>query len=381
LLFFIIEIFKMSYPGSWNLEDILTFSYTKGINSSLLRKAVERYESFQNLLDSGDGLFADRINQHELFNDIKSSAWGSAREEAKRQIDFAEANNSTIITIWDENYPELLKEIILPPIILYVKGKLQLNGAVSISMVGTRHCSIYGKLCAEKFAEYFAQKGVIVTSGLAAGIDTISHLSAVKANGISYTIVAAGIDKINPLDSVRNSQKIVDTGGAIISEYKFGNSTKIGYFPQRNRIISGISIATIIVECGYKSGALITAKFALDQQREVFAVPGRIDSEKSKGTNLLIKNNSASPALSPEQVLIDLGLMQADSVLIDNNKPKLKLNPIEQNIFDLLSNEPMHIDEVASGTEYEINEILVAMLEMEFKDIIRKLPGNYYIRK
>jgi len=371
----------MSYPVKWNLEDILTFSYIKGVNSSLLRKAVENFSDLQELSESGDKIFADKINQYEIFNDIKSSVWASAREEAKRQIDYAVENSCSIVTLWDENYPELLRDIVLPPIILYVKGKLQLKSTVSISMVGTRHCTMYGRLCAEKFAEYFARQGIIVTSGLASGIDTISHLSAIKVDGISYTIVAAGIDKINPQESVRNSQKIVDTGGAIVSEYKFGTMTQIGYFPQRNRIISGISLATIIVECGIKSGALITAKFALDQQREVFAVPGRIDSEKSKGTNLLIKNNAAAPALSPEQVLIDLGLAKPDSMLIEGNKPSLKLNVIEKAIYDLLSNEPLHIDEIASSTDYEINEILVAMLEMEFKEIIRKLPGNYYIRK
>ncbi|TAL70264.1 MAG: DNA-protecting protein DprA [Bacteroidetes bacterium] len=371
----------MSYPGSWKLEDILTFSYTKGINSSMLRKAVESYNSFEELLDSGDGLFADKINQHELFNDIKASAWGSAREEAKRQIEFLNNDNYNIISIWDDGYPELLKDIVLPPIILYVKGTLQSNGSVSISMVGTRKCSQYGKLTAESFAEYFALHDIIVTSGMAYGIDTISHLSAINKKGISYAIVACGLDMINPEEAVRNSNKIVESGGAIISEYKFGTATQIGYFPQRNRIISGISLATIIVECGYKSGALITAKFALDQQREVFAIPGRIDSEKSKGTNLLIKNNSAAPALSPELVLIDLGLLKPDSVLIDSKKTLIKMNHIEQSIFDLLSNEPIHIDEIASRTEYEINEILVAMLEMEFKDIIRQLPGKYYIRK
>ncbi|MBI5324387.1 MAG: DNA-protecting protein DprA [Ignavibacteriae bacterium] len=371
----------MTEPGNWNLEDILTFSYTKGVNSSLLRKAVEGHESLAELLESGDGLFADKINQHELFNDIKSSVWGSAREEAKRQIEYADDNNCKIVTIWDDNYPELLKDIVLPPIVIYVKGKLQSQGSVSISMVGTRKCSQYGKLTAENFAEYFANQGIIVTSGLAYGIDTIAHLSAVKSEGISYAIVAAGIDMINPEESVRNSNKIVDSGGAIISEYKFGTSTQIGYFPQRNRIISGISLATVIVECGYKSGALITAKFALDQQREVFAVPGRIDSEKSKGTNLLIKNNQASPALSPEQILIDLGLSSQETFPVGSKKPLLKMNKIEQNIYDLLSNEPVHIDEIASGTNYEINEILVAMLEMEFKDIIRQLPGKYYIRR
>ncbi|MCL5992274.1 MAG: DNA-processing protein DprA [Bacteroidetes bacterium] len=371
----------MSYPGNWNLEDILTFSYIKGVNSSLLRKAVENFDDLQKLSESDDKMFADKINQYEIFSDNNSSVWASAREEAKRQIDYAEDNNCSIITIWDEDYPELLKDIVLPPIILYVKGKLQTKSSISISMVGTRKCTTYGQLAAEKFAEYFATHGIIVTSGLAYGIDTISHLSAIKAKGTSYAIVAAGLDKITPVEAVRNSQKIVEKGGTIISEYKFGTVTLIGYFPQRNRIISGISLATIIVECGIKSGALITAKFALDQQREVFAVPGRIDSEKSKGTNLLIKNNSASPALSPEQVLIDLGLAKPDSMLIEGNKPMLKLNVIEKAIYDLLDNEPLHIDEIATSTDYEINEILVAMLEMEFRDIIRKLPGNYYIRK
>jgi len=371
----------MSYPGNWNLEDILTFSYIKGVNSSLLRKAVENFNDIQELTESGDKLFADKINQYEIFNDVNSSVWASAREEAKRQIGFANYNNCSIVTLWDENYPELLKDIVLPPIILYVKGKLQSKGSISISMVGTRKCTQYGRLTAESFAEYFANHGIIVTSGLAYGIDTISHLSAINKKGISYAIVASGIDMINPEESIRNSNKIVDSGGAIVSEYKFGTSTQIGYFPQRNRIISGISIATIIIECGIKSGALITAKFALDQQREVFAVPGRIDSEKSKGTNLLIKNNSAAPALSPELVLIDLGLAKSESMLINGNKPNMKLNVIEQIIYDLLSNEPLHIDEIASSTEYEINEILVAMLDMEFRDIIRQLPGKYYIRK
>ncbi|MFH1052535.1 MAG: DNA-processing protein DprA [bacterium] len=364
----------MSVPGNWKIEEILSLTYYKKVNLSLIYRAVESFSCLDELIKpQRKNDISDFFSKNELFEqDINPI------EEAKKQIELCEKRNVDIVSFWDEKYPQLLSQIHLPPVILFVKGQLQNADSVSISMVGTRKCTTYGKLNAEEFASYFAQNGIIVTSGLAMGIDTISHLSAIETNGITYAVLGCGIDALSSSYQQKYADKIVESGGAIISEFKCGVTAKPGYFPQRNRIISGISKATLIVESDVQGGSMITAKFAFDQGRDVFAIPGHIKSEKSRGTNFLIKKNIASLATSPHDMMEDLGL----SSMFETTQQKqiIIMDSVEKSIFDNLSHEPIHIDEIANKANLEITDTMVKLLNMEFNGIIKQLPGKYYIK-
>ncbi len=367
----------MNYKN-WTVKDILALTYLKGLNLSNIAHIVNNHNSLSTFLNQKDSLSKyPRLLQGSLFNEeIKSSL-----ELAEKQIELCEKCSVSIITMWDEIYPALLKETIAAPVVLFVKGKLQPAESVSISVVGTRNSTVYGKLTAEKYAEFIAANNVITTSGMAYGIDSYAHTSAIKNKGITYAVIASGIDSIgNGTSSQLNiANKILDSGGAVISEYKCGVKAIRPFFHQRNRIISGISLATIVIESGEKGGALITARFASDQQREVFAVPGPINSFKSVGTNKLIKSNLASITLAPDDVFTSLGLKL--SAYSDTKSKEAELFPSNEKIvYENINYEPVQIDELCDKTGLDMSELLVCLLNIEFKGLIRQLPGKYYVR-
>lgn len=365
----------MSIPNKWTIKELLVLTYLNELTSNKIKLITEEFSGLDEFVDS-DYLQSSSLKKGQLFLDN----YQEIIDKAENQLDIAQKNNISLISIWDEEYPPLLKYIEYPPVILFVKGKLELTDLSSISIVGTRKCTQYGKIVAEKFAESFARNKVIVTSGLAYGIDQLVHKTVVHENGKTYAVIASGLDAIIPIDSQKLSNQILEKGGAIISEYKCGTSALPGYFPQRNRIISGLSVATVVIESAEKGGSLITARFAFDQGRDVYAVPGELYSERSKGCNLLIKNNLAQIAISPEQVLEDKGLLQSPATLFKDSKAGLNKNSDEYKIYDILSNKPIHTDEILEITGMDMSVILVKLLELEFKGFIRQLPGKYYIR-
>jgi DNA processing protein len=366
----------MPIPNKWSLENVLALSFIRGINVNIQKQSIEKYQSLDHMMESElPPALAAKLSQGDLF----SSPVKPAETAAKSQLEICASENVDIITIWDDEYPSILRQIAYPPVVIYTKGGLQPPETISIAIVGTRRCTTYGRLTAEHFAKNFARAGVIVTSGLAYGIDTASHIAAIEAGGASYAIIASGIDSISPSISRRNSEKIIEAGGAIISEYPCGTKARPGYFPQRNRIISGVSVATLVVESAAKGGALITANFAFDQQREVFAVPGNISAERSAGTNKLIQKQIASIALEPEEILEELGLSAADNKKEGQTEIRFS-NKTEKMIYDNLNLEPVHIDELAEKTGLDMPEILTRLLNLEFEGLARQLPGKYYIR-
>lgn len=365
----------MSLPGNWKTEELIALTTGKGLTYTAQIAIVNDYNSLNDFLDKSDSLSA-KFRQGELFGSNSNS---ETLDKAGEQTKYCLENNLNIVTYWDKEYPFMLKNISQPPVVLFIKGKLDTNGMDSISIVGTRRATHYGK-AADKFASYFVEKGLIVTSGLAYGIDTACHLAAVNSGGITYAVIACGLDKISPEISSANADKIAESGGAVISEYKIGTTARPGYFPQRNRIISGISKALLVIESAEKGGSMITAGFALDQGREVFALPGSIYSERSAGCNKLIYKSEAAIAISPRQILEDIG-MTLPGLEKETSRRNYKFNsPEEKKIFDVLGHEPVQIDEIFFQTGLEIPEILVKLLELEFKNYIKQLPGKFYIR-
>ncbi|MFH1392749.1 MAG: DNA-processing protein DprA [bacterium] len=280
------------------------------------------------------------------------------------------------ITKQNKKYPRLLKEIFKPPV-LYVRGGFKKADNSAIAIVGTRTPTHYGKQVAHKLAYDLAQSGLTIISGLALGIDTIAHKTALEAHGRTIAVLGSGIDdkSFYPQENKKLALEI-EKSGAVISEYPAGTSAKPGYFPQRNRIVAGLCLGTLIIEAGYKSGALITAHCALDQNREVFCVPGSIFSEKSAGANNLIKLG-AKLVTSAKDVLEELNLTQtlklfaAEKIIPDNKE--------EAKILKFLNHEPKHIDELIKKTKLSPAVLSAAISMMEIKAKIKNIGGGNYV--
>ncbi len=357
-----------------NKKEIIALSLAKEISNKDLLFYVENFKSIDSIINSKIGKqFKEKFEKASLF-DLNNEYL----DKADQQIELADKYESQIITIQDEQYPALLKNIANPPPVLYCKGKLYDSENVSVSIVGTRKATNYGRLVVEKFVSQLVENRVIITSGLAYGIDSYAHDKTLQSNGITYAVIASGIDKISTDRSKKLSKKIIENGGCIISSYPFGVNALPPYFISRNRIISGISKATIVIESDAKGGSLWTAKFAVEQNRDLFAVPGSIFESKSKGTNTLIEREMAIPAISVEQILKHIGFSQISN---SNTSKALEFNnKDEEKIFNFLTFSPMHIDEIANGIEMPIMNVQVNLLTLEFNSMVRQLPGNLFIR-
>jgi DNA processing protein len=276
------------------------------------------------------------------------------------------------------DFPKLLTEISNPPILLYYRGNIQNYSNKYISIVGSRKFTVYGKQVAEKLATELTNSEIIIVSGLAAGIDTIAHTSCVNNDGTTFAVLGTGVEKkgIYPAINKYLADEIISNGGAVISEFPIRTAPLPHNFPQRNRIISGMSHGTLIVEAAKKSGALITAKYALEQNREVFAVPGNIYSPVSEGPNNLIKQG-AIPITCTDDILNALDIKA--KTIRKENKKKIPATSEEQIILNLLSQNPIHIDEITRLSKKSISEISSTLTLMELKGLITNTGAMNYI--
>lgn len=298
---------------------------------------------------------------------------------AEDQVHRAEKAQVRIVAYWDEEYPEILKNISDPPVILFVKGSLFHSRLAGVALVGTRFPSSYGRLMAEKLASFLSHRQIPVVSGLARGIDTICHKSALQGPGSTVAVLGSGIDVIYPPENHRLYREIAEKG-VLISEFPMRTSPEAPHFPRRNRIISGLSYGTVVIEAGETSGALITAEMALEQNREVFAVPGNATSPKSRGTNRLIQQG-AKLVVEGEDILVEL------PPYIGKESPNVPLfdpsifSETERKVWETLSSEPLHIDEIAQGTGLAISDALTVLLNLELKECVQQLPGKRFMRR
>ena len=362
---------------TWNLEDIVALTFIKKMSYKAKREIVSKYNSLYEYLNDDEPPSKFDSNVNDIIGIVN---------EAKKQLDLCEKNKIRIVTYWDEIYPSLLKKIVYPPNILFVKGELQNQDAVSISVVGTRRNSYYGKRSAERFVKSFVNHGIIITSGMAIGIDSTAHRACINENGITYAVIGCGIDKISGT-ALSLANNIIEKNGAIISEYPCGTVARPQFFPQRNRIISGLSIATLVVESRSSGGALITAKFAYDEGREVFAVPGSIESETSTGCNEWIAGNGSSGffkagcAYSPDYMLSELNIINKDIPVVKTEEKIQFDTASEQKVYDNIFAEPISIDDLQEVTKLDISELLTTLMKLNFGGFIEELPGKLYIKK
>ena len=285
--------------------------------------------------------------------------------------------NGKVITIEEENYPYLLKSIHDPPPAIFVRGNLPSSHDICLAMVGSRTPSSNGLVITEKLSSELAREGITIISGLARGIDSAAHRGALNGKGITLAVLGCGPDIVYPRENARLMQQIIEKG-AIITEFPPGTLPQPWHFPSRNRIISGLSNAVLVVEAAVKSGALITADFALEQGREVMAVPGNINNAKSIGTNKLIQQGAAL-ITNTQDIMNELGIKQNFSYQEVAGLKKIDLTDNESKILELLSEVPMALEKIISLSMLTPEEVAVGLTLLEIKGLIKCLSGKMYI--
>jgi len=282
-----------------------------------------------------------------------------------------------IIKVTDKEYPELLKKIYDPPEELYVKGDTSSLSEKCLAIVGTRTATEYGKAIARKYAKELSQYGFTIVSGLAEGIDTESHKGALEAGGKTIAVFGCGIDQIFPASNIKLAGDI-EKSGALISEYKPGTPAAKWTFPRRNRIISGMSLGVIMVEGHYDSGAMITAKLALDEGREVFAVPGNVEIEQTKGPHWLIKQG-AKLAESIDDILEEFNIKRVEGSGKDKDIDLSQLSSAQVKVISCLTKEPKHVDRISAESGTSSHETLGILAVLEINGMAKQLPGKYFV--
>ncbi len=315
-------------------------------------------------------------------------------EKAEEELEKVREIGGDVLNLDDGSYPFLLREISDPPITLYVKGDWQACfDAPCVAIVGSRRCSTYGENASQMLARDLAANGICIISGLARGIDTAAHRGAIQAKGRTVAVMGTGIGQVYPKENAKLVDEILDLGGAVVSQFPLETPPIPENFPYRNRIISGLSLGVLIIEASERSGSLITARLAMEQNREVLAVPGNITSKNSFGTNYLIKSG-AKLVQQWQDVVSELPSEISAAILppqIDQKNQKeakqpervpADLNENERKIWQMLSaDEAMQIDVLLEASELSFGDLNAVLVNLDLRDLIRVLPGNCYARK
>jgi len=319
---------------------------------------------------------------YKIANKIKNFK----KEALDKELKLAAKLGIKILLQDNMDYPQNLKNIIDPPIVLYLKGDLKEEDKFSIAIVGSRRASFYGLSCAERFAADLARQNLTIVSGMARGIDTSAHQGALKAGGRTIAIIGSGLNRIYPPENEKLAEEI-SRNGAVISEFPLDTEPFKQNFPRRNRVISGLSLGVLVVEAARNSGALITCDFALEQAREVFALPGKIDSDNSFGTNELIKQG-AKLVSHPDEILeeFNIGIYEDKKNLMPKpgNLP-LAESPVlcekESVVYNCIKQEPISFDAIIEDTRCAVPEASAILLKLQMKKMIKQLPGKHFARR
>jgi len=302
----------------------------------------------------------------------KNSIKDLTQYEKKVRIKGAE-----ILTDFDDDYPEALKSIDDRPMILYVRGSLKKEDAVAIGIVGSRKATSYGKWACEKISGDLAGLGVTIVSGMASGIDTYAHRAALDSEGRTIAVLGCGVDVVYPQKN-KTLYEEISSNGAVISEFPLGTQPLPYHFPMRNRIISGLSLGIAVIEAQEKSGSLITASYAASQGKDVFAVPGNINSLYSSGTNLLIKDG-AKPLLTTEDIIEEIPVLRSNSrKMFNKGHEKIPLSETEKKVLGVLQEGPLHSDIIALRTGLDISTVLGTLMILEMKETIKELSSRTF---
>lgn len=377
-------------PTAAFILEWLAISLTQGLGPTRGRKLVEHFGTVE-------AVFHASLTELESTGipavSAQSLATGKSAELGREEIARAAAAGVSLVSLDDPAYPARLKEIYDPPLILYVRGNVEILAQPGIAVVGTRHPTPYGSGMAERLSCDLATQGLVIISGMARGVDTAGHRGAISAKGKTIAVFGTGVDVIYPKENSRLSEQILALGGALISEFPLGTFAAPQNFPIRNRILSGMSLGVLVIEAAEYSGTRITARCALEQNRDVFAVPGNVTNKNSWGPNTLIKQGAKLVATwedvwedLPAAVKLALTPAPGDESTSGSSAslfPNEGLPPHEKRILSLLKHdESTHIDEIVEHLEKELSssEIFAALFELELAGKVRQMPGKNFVK-
>lgn len=345
-----------------------------GVGNKALWKIKLEMGSFQKFVE-GDGKSWQGSSLSAPIKNVIAEARRKADPLA--MLDKLHGDDIRICCVEDKDYPEHLRSIFDPPYLFYYRGDLQTVQGICIGVVGSRAATSYGKIQARRFGNELAGHGITVTSGMARGIDSQAHWGALEAGGKTAAVLGSGIKVIYPPENHKLYDQICEHG-LVLSEFSPHTHPEPGNFPARNRTIAGLSRGVLVVEAKRRSGALITADFALEQGRDVFAIPGPINSKNSEGTNHLIKQG-AGLVSNIDDILDEYGL---ETKITDLQQGELvfECNSSEARILEAISNASVHFDNLLALTALDIGELNMVLLKLELEGIIKALPGNYYVK-
>lgn len=371
-----------SQDASWlavpeEMALLLNLIQVKGVGGSRLRTLVARFGAPSAIMAAGtEQLTGAGGIDPGLAASIHQAANSSFGVD---QLAQAQRHEARVLSYWQSAYPGLLKKIADPPAVLFVRGNLDALDGFAIAVVGTRMPSQYGKQATEKLVEALVARYVTIVSGFARGIDTVAHTRAVKSGGRTVAVLGCGLDIVYPAENRKLVARVIDKG-AIISEFPFGTKPDAMNFPRRNRIIAGLSAGTLIMEAREKSGALITAYQALEQNREVFAVPGSIFSRQSAGPHKLLKEG-AKLVSRVEDILEEFPGQHEPETPAERSRPNdASLSETEQQALRHLGWTPTHIDDLARLSGMPPAQLLTVLLQLEFSGWVKQLPGKNFVR-
>ena len=360
----------------------IALNSVKGLGPVRIKHLIDAFGSAEEVFKQPRAELLLRGGIPELC--VAALAEKSLFDEAEKQLTWCEKEGVTALTLVSESYPLYLKEIFAPPPVLFVKGLVSVFSLHAVGVVGTRNPTHYGKSATQAITRELVEHGLAIISGLARGIDTVAHQTCLEQGGRTVAVLGCGIDRIYPAGNAPLAEKIA-VAGAIVSEFPMGTEPEAFNFPRRNRIISGLSAGVLLVEGGEKSGGLITAHYALQQGRDVFAVPGPITSPQSTGPFNLIRQG-AIPARSGHEIAAALsliehpGLKSGDAVRGVVSAPLNLLSQTERQVYDTLSGNPKRIDELSETTGCTVMQLFNVLLNLELKGLVRQLSGQLFAR-
>jgi DNA processing protein len=357
----------------------LALSLISGVGSTLIQRLLDRFKTPEAVFHAPtkELLKIEGLGE-KVAGEIRK---GPLEKRVERELYLLKEVGGNIVTLKDDAYPKRLREIYDPPALLYVRGELKKEDELAVSIVGSRKTSPYGRWITEKIGQDLSRHGVTIVSGMARGIDSLAHWGAISGGGRTIAVLGCGVDVIYPSENRNLFTKIIDHG-AVVSEFPMGSPPEGGHFPRRNRIISGLSIGVVVVQASERSGSLITAGYALEQGREVFAVPGNVGAEGSRGTNRLIKEG-AKMVESSEDILEEIlpQWRREGEATQEVKRPERDLTEEERVLYELLAETPTHIDVIICESRLDPGRVSSLLLDLELKGLITQWPGKCFSKK
>ncbi len=357
-------------PSAEQIKYWLALLRAPGVGSKTFIKLLDAYSPEQLFSQSSTSLSALGLKQKSI-DYIKSPDW----ELIERDLQWVNQPKNGVISLYDSSYPAQLKEINSPPPLLFTRGDINLLSQAQISIVGSRNPSPLGLQSAIGFAESLSQHGFTITSGLALGIDAASHQGALNVNGYTIAVTGTGLDRVYPARNKDLATQIAETG-LLISEFPPGTTAQANHFPRRNRIISGLCIGLLVVEAAKRSGSLITARMALEENREVFAIPGSIHNPLARGCNALIKQG-AKLVENTQDILDEISVYNQQHETIEPKNLKSTLDLEQQNLLNLIMFSPTSVDWLVQESSFSVEVVSSMLLLLELQGSIASTPGGY----